>query len=535
MDNIISTGLSDTQVYLQNAANLKAPFNYTKESGQYPAFGDVMVNRRVASMWQILHLDARIFVDGLGVTSMSAEAEDAAGVRIPFLAPPPRRMRTLGITACANDEPGGTPGNSGPFNKNLPNAMQTNAVDIWFNQLYDEAAQISRDQMRMIGNNLDILGQYTANIPQVTAMLMDAEIMATQIGSALGYARRIGQKNILPYNSKTDARGYMQGIMNSLGTSLSNVRGAYAEGITSYPVEKSVYVLRYKAFNKLMTIDNGAIINSDIGQKILLNGKFDDSGTRYLGGAIMGMYRGIIIKVVPDEYWDMAAGLLNLTPAEKAQFDKIDGYICNGIGTYFGRASVVTDVDKSPTTSIGMIIRNDWRWGTRVTRNSSITLLVDSENDLADWTNPITAFKGVISPNDLEAVLDTYNDTDYVNGEGTLQRVGIGTTTLITDVKLTLTGTDSASVKNATLTVMGEDGITYSFGNNGNGTYNFVLPRGTAATVTITAPDYNTATLNVTESDTALATKEFTQALTAPAAPAKAAAKSAKPAQASDE
>ncbi len=281
-----------------------------------------------------------------------------------------------------------------------------------------------------------------------------------------------------------------------------------------------------------MTIDNGAIINSDIGQKILLNGKFDDSGTRYLGGAIMGMYRGIIIKVVPDEYWDMAAGLLNLTPAEKAQFDKIDGYICNGIGTYFGRASVVTDVDKSPTTSIGMIIRNDWRWGTRVTRNSSITLLVDSENNLADWTNPITAFKGVISPNDLESVLDTYNDTDYVNGEGTLQRVGIGTTTLTTDVKLTLTGTDSASVKNATLTVMGEDGITYSFGNNGNGTYNFVLPRGTAATVTITAPDYNTATLNVTESDTALATKEFTQALTAPA---KAAAKSAKPAQASDE
>ena len=145
MDNIISTGLSDTQVYLQNAANLKAPFNLTKQSGQYPAFGDIMVNRRIASMWQLIHLDARIFVDGLGVTSMSAEAEDAAGVRIPFLAPPPRRMRTLGITPCIGGTPSGTPGNSGPFNVNLPNGMQTNAVDIWFNQLYDEAAQISRD------------------------------------------------------------------------------------------------------------------------------------------------------------------------------------------------------------------------------------------------------------------------------------------------------------------------------------------------------------------------------------------------------
>lgn len=324
MDNILSTGLNDTQVYLQNAANLKAPFNYTKQSGQYPAFGDVMVNRRIASMWQLLHLDARIFVDGLGVTSMSAEADDAAGVRIPFLAPPPRRMRTLGITPCINEEANGTPGNSGPFNKNLPNSMQTNAVDIWFNQLYDEAAQISRDQMRMIGNNLDILGQYTANIPQVTAMLMDAEIIATQIGSALGFAGA-GKNGILSYNSTTDTNGYMQETMNALGTSLSNVRGAYAEGITSYPVEKSVYVLRYKVFNKLMTINNGAIVNSDIGQKILLNGKFDDSGTRYLGGAIMGTYRGILIKVVPDEYLDMAAGLMNLTPAQKAQFDKIDG------------------------------------------------------------------------------------------------------------------------------------------------------------------------------------------------------------------
>jgi len=168
-----------------------------------------------------------------------------------------------------------------------------------------------------------------------------AEIMATQIGSALGFSGGASNRNILPYNSKTETKGYMQGIMNQLGTSLSNVRGAYAEGITSYPVEKSVYILRYKAFNKLMTIDNGAIVNSDIGQKILLNGKFDDSGTRYLGGAVMGMYRGILIKVVPDEYFDMAAGLLNLTKEEKAQFDKIDGYICNGIGTYFGRASVV--------------------------------------------------------------------------------------------------------------------------------------------------------------------------------------------------
>lgn len=521
MDQIISSGLSDTQVYLQNAANLKAPFNVLAKSGQFPAFGDVLVNRRLASMWQIIHLDERIFVDGLGITSMSAESEDAAGVRIPSLVPPPRRMRTLGITPCGSGVANGTPGNSAPFNRNMPNGMQTNAVDIWFNQVYDEAAQISRDQARMIGNNLDILGKYTATIPQVTAQLMDAEIMATQIGSALSV---LGNKGVF-YDPANETNGYMQGIMNSLGTSLANVND-YTDGIISYPADKSVYILRYRAFNNLMRINNGAIINSDIGQKILLNGKFDDSGSRYLGGAIRGQYGGIVIKVVPDMYWDLAAALLNLTPAQKAQFDKIDGYIANGLGTYFGRASVVTDVDKSPTTSIGYIVRNDWRWGTVVTRRSSIQLLISSANNGADFVNPVSVFTGVIAPNDVEAVLETYNNTGVVDGDGTLQRVGIGTSTLNTDVTLTLTGTSDAAITDATLVIQGAGGAPrYSFGNNGDGTYEFTLPRGSAATVTITAPGYTPATLNVAETDTTLATKSLTQALSAPAAAAKTSSK----------
>lgn len=508
-DNIISSGLNDTAVYLQNAANLKAPFNYQYNSGQYPAFGNVLVNRRLASMWQLLYLDSRIFVDGLGITSMSAEAEDAAGVRIPFLAPPPRLMRTLGITPCINGTANGTPGNSGPFNANLPHAMQTNAVDIWFNQLYDEAAQVSRDTMKMVGNNLDLLGQYTANIPQVVAMLNDAEIMATQIGTALQAG------NILYYNNADNTQGSMQATMNGLATALQNVRGGYQDGVISYPVEKTVFVLRYRAFNKLMSINNGAIIGSDIYQRILINGKFDDTGSRYLGGAIRGMYQGIYIKVVSDEYFDMAAGLNNLTPEQKVQWDKIDGYIANGVGTYFGRASVVTDVDKSPTTSIGYIVRNDWRWGTRVARPSSITLLVDSGNDTgAGWDNPITTFRGVIAPNDLEAVLATYKNVQ----QESIQRVGITSTTLTTDITLTVSGTGSAAVTNADVQVIDEDGVAQSVGNNGDGTYSFTMLRGNAGTIIVKAEGYTDGTLAITASDTATAEKALTLALTAPAA-----------------
>lgn len=521
-NNIISSGISDTAVFLQNAANVKAGFDIKPSSGQFPAFGDVLVNRRLASMWQVVHLDERIFVDGLGITSMNAESEDASAVRIPMLVPPPRRMRTLDITPCGTGKHGGTPGNSGPFNNNLPNQMQTNAVDIWFKQVYDEAAQISKDQAKMIGNRLDILSQHTSYIPQLTAMLMDSEIIATQVGAALSVANN---DNILDYDPEATTQGYMQSKMNDLATSLSNIRNGYIDGMISYPVDKTVYVLRYKAFNKLMNINNGAIINSDIGQKILLNGKFDETGSRYLGGAVRGTYGGILIKVVPDEYWDMAAALNNLTPEQKAQWDKVDGYIANGLGTYFGRAAVETDIDKAPTTSIGYIVRNNWRWGTTVTRRSSITLLVDNTTG-GTFVNPIGSdYDGVIAPNDVEAVLATYRKRASVDADGTLQRVGFTSSTLTTDVTLKITGAEAAPIDNATLRVVGDGATRYSFGNNGDGSYTFTLPRGSVASVEITAPGYNTTTLTVTVSDTALATKELTQTLTA-TTPARSANKS---------
>lgn len=168
-------------------------------------------------------------------------------------------------------------------------------------------------------------------------------------------------------------------------------------------------------------------------------------------------------------------------------------------------------------------MRNDWRWGTVVTRRSSIALLVDNTTNGA-FENPVPQFKGVIAPNDVEAVLATYQETDYVE-DSTMQRVGFGTSSLITDVTLTLTGTESAAVANATLLVKDEDGTPYSFGNNGDGTYNFTLPRGKAATVFITAPGYTDATVAVTAEDTALATKALSQTLTAAPAQAKSKAK----------
>lgn len=511
---VISTGLSDSQLFMQAVANVAAPFKVDAHSGQYPLVGNVLVNRRLADRWLVTNLASRAFVDGLGVTSVGAEAENVGMIRFPLMYMPPRIKRTLAHKMCpADDGTNGTKGNNLPFNRNLPHGVQTDGYDLKFMQEYDEAAQVSRVNMRLIGSNLNLLGQYTSNIPKTVGFMQDADILATHVASALTRASKSGNSNIIPYNPDTDTDGYLQSVMNSLASALSNVRGSYKEGIISYPREKSVFVLRWSVFNKLMTIKNGALVNSDIAQRILINGYLDDSGERLMGSYIYGQYMGIYIKVIPDEMWDTAAATLNLTAEQYAQWNKVVGYIANAEGTLFGMSANVTDVDKSPTTSIGYIIRNDWGWGIKAIRDSSIALLVSTANNLTDFTNPITSFEDINSPADMESIIESYQDAD--SSEQTVQRVGVTAPSLVTEVTLTVTGTGSTNVANADVTVRAEDGTYPTVSNKEDGKYVFTLPRASTATVTIAADGYQAAAVSISATNTATATYATTQALTA--------------------
>lgn len=511
---VISTGLSDSQLYMQAVANVAAPFKVDAHSGQYPLVGNVLVNRRLANRWLVTNLASRAFVDGLGVTSVGAEAENVGMIRFPLMYMPPRIKRTLAHKMCPTDDgTNGTTGNNLPFNRNLPHGVQTDGFDLKFMQEYDEAAQVSRVNMRLIGSDLDLLGQYTSNVPKTVGFLQDADVLATHVASALTRASKSGNSNIIPYNPSTDTDGYLQSVMNALASALSNVRGSYKEGIISYPREKSVFVLRWSVFNKLMTIKNGALVNSDIAQRILLNGYLDDSGSKLMGSYIYGQYMGIYIKVIPDEMWDTAAATLNLTAEQYAQWNKVVGYIANAEGTLFGMSANVTDVDKSPTTSIGYIIRNDWGWGIKAIRDSSIALLVSTSNNLTDFTNPITSFDDINSPADMESIIESYQDAE--SSEQTVQRIGVTAPSLVTEVTLTVTGTGSASIKTAEVVARAEDGTYATVANEENGTYTFTLPRASTATVTIAADGYDTEVVEITAANTATATYAVSKALTA--------------------
>lgn len=513
---VISTGMPDTQMYLQAVANVDAPFSVNPQSGNYPLVGNILVNRKLANRWIAVNLASRAFVDGLGVTSVSAEAENVGFIRFPLLYLPPRLKRTLGTKLCPTSEGNnGTPGNNEPFNKNLPHGLITDGYDMKFTQEYDEAAQVSRVNMRLIGSSLDLLGQHTSYIPQTVGLLQDADIVATHIGSALSNASKNGNAGIIPYNPANTDDGYVQSIMNSLASALSNVRGSYKEGVVSYPADKSVFVMRWSFFNKLMTIKNGALVNSDIAQKILLNGYLDDSGTRLLGNYVRGQYMGILIKVLPDEIFDTAAATLNLTKAQYAEFNKVVAYIANAEGTLFGMSATVTDVDKSPTTSIGYIIRNDWGWGVKNIRPSSVALVVETANDLSDFNNPVPDFEDINSPANMEGLIEEYQNGTDVNEE-IVQRIAVSAPTLVTQVTLTVTGTGAANVTNAEVVVRGEDGVYPTVSNQEDGTYTFDLPRASAATVAISAEGYTSSAVEITAANTATKTYAVTQALTAP-------------------
>lgn len=514
-DMIISSGLPDSALYLQAAANVAAPFESDNNSGNFPLVGNVLANRKLASRWLMINLSSRAFVDGMGVTSVGAESENVGFLRFPLLYMPPRLKRTLGVQYSAGDTShGGTIGNSEPFNKNLPHGVATDGYDMKFVQEYDEAVQISKVNMRMIGANLDLLGQYTSYIPIAVGLLMDADVMATHIGAGLANAYANGNANVVVYNSANNSTdGYLQGVMNTLASKLSNVRGKYKEGIISYPKDKSVFVLRWSIFNELMKIKNGAIINSDIGQKILLNGYMDDTGTKLLGNYIEGKYNGIYIKVIPDEYWDTAAAELNLTTSQYEQFNKVVGYIANGEGTLFGMSANVTDIDKAPTTSIGFIVRNDWGWGVKNVRPSSIALLVASSNNLVDFTNPVQSFTDIVSPANVEELITAYQEGTV--SELAIQRIGVVNPNYACTVTLTVqddAGTPAA-VTGAEVLIRKPDGYVEAV-NNGDGTYTFTVERGVAVTALISATGFDNESVDITTSNTAGATYSKTVGLT---------------------
>lgn len=514
MAGVIETsGLSDKVLYSQVMTNLRGAYNnYGVGDGNYPKAEGILVDRILENIWMKNILDARIFADGMGITSRTGDAR-AAIVRVPIMAPPRYSMRTITVDACINGRLTGTPGNDGLENKNLPNVIQTNGVNIELNQVYDDATVIYELSQDMV--SLPLAAEYTSMIPGTVANMEDTTILATHLKGALARAAEADNANVIPVDLSNNTEGYLQQVMNGLVGAMTNPQTTWSEGIVQYRLEDSVIVMKQSFFNRLFSVRNGALVSaSNLAQEMLLGGAITADG-KPKGGNIRGQYSGIWIKVVPDSYWRQAAALIGITSATYAQYDKIQAYVANAMGFAFGRARATINPIPNPGNAIGTKIQNLFRWGAGMTRGSAVAVVIATENNLADFANPVDENGRLVAPDSFNEVIKSYGvPADYGDASKIGVYEGINTTT----VTLTVTGTDSAALSNAVLSVTknGKDKIGYV--NNANGTYTFVLGRGETASVEVTAAGYTSATVEVTAANTAAASYSVTQALTANAA-----------------
>lgn len=513
---IDNTGLNDATVYAQVMAGLRGAYSkYGVGPGNYPNAKGILTDRILNNVWLKNNLDARIYIDGKGITSIISMDARASSVRVPLMLPPPYAPRTLDINNCNGESTGGTPGNDGLENNCLPNTIQTDGVDVTFNQIYDRATVIHKVSQNMV--TLELLGKYNSMIPETAANMRDTTIMAAQIGNALYRASQKGNGNLIAYNpASANTEGYIQGIMNGLISAMTNPATSWDEGIVQYDLDSCVIIMRQRFWNLLFRINNGALVNGgNMTPEMLMGGAFTKDG-RPLGKNVRGIYSGVQIKVVPDSYWYQAAAYLGLTKEQFAQFDKVEAFIASADGTAVGQLDASINPIPNPGNGIGTKIQTLFQWGVQVVRPSSIAAIVSTANDFGDFTNPVTEKPNLIAPANFNAVISQYGNT-YVN-YGDCNKIGVVGGDIATTVTLTITGTGSANITDATLRIVDGEGKVKGFSNNGDGTYNFVLNRGTTATVDITAPGYNPATLNITAENTATDKYTATQVLTAPAA-----------------
>lgn len=420
---IETNGLSDRVAYAQVMSNIQGAYNnYGVGDGNYPNAKGILTDRILSNIWLKALIDKTVFADGKGVTKRTG-VEGCSSVRVPIMAPPPYAMRTLTIATSADGALMGTPGNDGLENNNLPNIPQTNGVDVYLNQLFDNATVVPQLSQDMV--SLPIAGEYTGNIPKTVSNMEDSTILAIHMKAGLARAAGADNSNLVPVNLSNNTEGYLQQALNKLIGTMVNPQTSWSEGVVSYDLDDSVIVMKQSFFDLIFSVRNGALVSaSDVAQRMLLGGAITEDGMPR-ENFVRGVYSGVNIKVVPDSYWRQAAALCGIQAANTfAQFDKVQAYIANAQGFAFGRASASINPIPNPGNAIGTKIQTLFRWGVANTRPSACGLIIATETGtLSDFVNPVNSLGAIVAPNDFNAAIKAlgFTNTDY----GTPKRVGV--------------------------------------------------------------------------------------------------------------
>lgn len=423
-------------------------------------------------------------IDPKAVNNVTAQIQTNVGVR---------------VRSIKDGTNPGTEGNDGMINLKPKIVPSTTPFNIPLLQLEDQPFFFP--QMQLETMLFDEAAETIANYLDNTDNGMDSYHMAKALAYAMWRAANNSQANVITLNkSKVYEDTYMIQMINELNSKLAN--GDSETKLMTFTGPREI-AARPELIGYLKTPKTGFILNSDISTRMLYDPNFDIREAERVGTQYRGNIQGYELQEAPqgiftliEKWFGLAAGALNgvlgivFTP---------QAYAMGGVGKKEMKMLQSSEHD-------GVVAFPYIKYGGTSYR---IQYIIAYD----DWTIP-DALKNAAYPAPVKAPTEWYPDgfepIQKVIYDADGNPVGYDTVAdvlkpngnLGSVVNLTVLGTAGAAVTNALVSVT--NGSTpVAVTNNVDGTYTFIVPKGSTPSVTIAATGYTSQTFSLTKANTA--------------------------------
>lgn len=411
----------------------------------------------------------------------------------------------------------GTPNNDGIMNTNRKIIPATSPFEIPVRQVDDQPLffpELALEAM-LFDEVAETVGNYFDN--QVNSM--DSYHLAKAVSYAIWrYTNSTKKDNIITIKRADDA-GYqdlaMIKMLNRLNAVMSN--GDAQTGLGTFKGRRQLTATN-ELIGYLRSPKTGYVSNTEQGANIFYSPNFDLDETMRMGEQYRGHINGYDMQEMNQQTLDNMCAWLGL---EAGSLDGILGIVTTPLSYASGGASKNEMKLLQSTEFDGVVGFPLIKFGGSAYRQ--IFLIVDET-----WTIP-TKLQTVLGPASCIAPRD-WGDVEYEP----IERVNYdadgnptGTTEVLANViapngdktcavTIRVTGTDGVAVSTAVIAPT-VNGATVPYTNNGDGTYQIVVPKGSVVAGTITATGYANSTISATATQTKAWTYNTTVALTAQA------------------
>lgn len=486
-----------TQEVIKRTIQDYAPHAISNRGGYSYINGSLMPKALSKTLSRVI-LAGRIVRPGVGMTEKFIADQDPKKI----LSVTVQAQKNMGIhvRTLRDGSKAGTPYNDGLVNTNKQIIPSTVPFDIPVRQISDQKMFFPALQLETM--LFDEIAATIENYYDNDVNAIDSYHLAKMVAYAV-YRNETDSDNFIEIDRSNDgayADLAMVKMLNKLDALMSN--GDKKTGLSAFKGRRQLTAVN-ELIGYLKTPKTGYVSNTERGANIFYEPNFDLDETMRVGGQYRGNIRGYELQEMNGQTLDNMCEWLGL---ESGSLDGILGivstplsYASGGVGKREMHMLQGTEYD-------GVVAFPCTKFGGAAYRQ--IFLIVDK-----NWVVP-ARLKTTLAPAPVIAPKD-WKDVEYEPIERvTLDADGnpTGVTEIIANViapngdtncavTIRVTGTDGVPVSNATIAPT-VNGATVPFTNNGDGTYQVVVPKGSAVSGSITATGYNAGTLNVTAAQT---------------------------------